>query len=147
MERPSIGVQRLDTNTVSNCTGGALKNAGCFAELQFVVMTTLVLITDLFVGLLLILVAVPLRKNLVAPNRAYGVRIRQSLASPENWYRINRHGGSQLIVWSSLVVLLAAVGFFLPIEEASLLFWAYMFLPAMAALMACLLTLRFARKF
>ncbi|HOK77971.1 MAG TPA: hypothetical protein PLW35_09655 [Verrucomicrobiota bacterium] len=41
---------------------------------------------------------------------------------------------------------LAGVGFFIAIEEASTLFWAYLLLPAITALMACLLTLRYARK-
>lgn len=109
-------------------------------------MTTLVLVTDLFISLLLIVVAVPLLQNRVAPNRLYGVRTSKSLASPENWYRINHYGAKQLIGWSSASLVATGIGFFLRIEEASLLFWAYLFLPALAALMACLFTLRFARK-
>jgi hypothetical protein len=109
-------------------------------------MTTWVLITDMFISLLLIVVAVPLLMDAVAPNRIYGVRIRKSLASPENWHAINRYGAKQLILWSSASLMVAIVGFFLPIEEASPLFWAYIFLPLVAALPACLLTLRFARR-
>jgi hypothetical protein len=109
-------------------------------------MTTFVLITDMIVSLLLIVVAVPLLRNQVGPNCLYGVRIRKSLASPENWYRINRYGARQLILWSSASLVATGVGFFLPIEEASPLFWAYVFLPVVAALPACLLTLRFAQR-
>ena len=109
-------------------------------------MTTFVLITDMVISLLLIVVAVPLLKNQIAPNGAYGVRIPKSLASPENWYVINRYGAKQLILWSGASLLAAVVGFFLPIEEASTLFWLYIFLPVVAAIIACLLTLRFARK-
>lgn len=109
-------------------------------------MTTLVLITDVLVSLLMIGLALPLLKNQVAPNRIYGFRTLKSLASPENWYVISRYAAKQLILWSTASLTLAGVGFFLTIEEASTLFWAYLLLPAVAALIACLLTLRFARK-
>lgn len=109
-------------------------------------MTTLVLIMDMAVSLLLITLAVPLLRNRVPPNDLYGVRIRQSLASPENWYRINRFGAKQLIAWSSANLVMAAVGFLVPFAEGSLLFWFYVLLPAVAAIMACLFTLRFARR-
>jgi len=109
-------------------------------------MTTFVLITDTVISLLLVLVAVPLLKNQVAPNGVYGVRTPKSLASPENWYRINRYGAKQLVLWNGASLVAAVIGFFLPIEEASALFWAYILLPTVTALMACVLTLRFARR-
>ena len=109
-------------------------------------MTTFVLITDMAISLLFIVLAVPLLKNQVAPNGVYGVRIPKSLASPENWYAINRYGAKQLVLWSAVSLFAAVIGFFLPIEEASPLFWGYILLPAAAALTACLLTLRFARS-
>ena len=131
----------------SDCNGRRVRNVGWSAWiLEFDAMTTFVLITDMVISVLLIVVAVPLLKNRVAPNGAYGVRIPKSLASPENWYVINRYGAKQLILWSGASLLAAIVGFFLPIEEASPLFWAYIFLPVVAALPACLLTLRFARR-
>ena len=109
-------------------------------------VTTFVLITDLIVSLLLISVAVPLLTNQVGLNRLYGVRIRKSLATPENWYLINHYGAKQLVLWSSASLVATGAGFFLPIEEASPLFWACVFLPVVAALPACLLTLWFARR-
>jgi len=89
-------------------------------------MTTLILITNLGISLLLIVVAIPLLNDLVAPNGWYGVRIPKSLASAENWYRINRYGAKQLIGRSSVSALVTTSGFFLTIEEASPLFWFYL---------------------
>lgn len=108
-------------------------------------MNTLVLIMDALVSLLLIVVAVPLLTGRVPPNRLYGIRFAKSLASPEDWYRINRYGAQQLIGWSGLGLAAVAVGFFLTIEEGSSLFWAYVMLPAITSLGACFMTLRYAR--
>lgn len=109
-------------------------------------MTTFVLITDIAISLLFLALALPLLKNKVPPNGIYGVRLAKSFASRENWYAINRYGAKQLIVWSGASLLVTITGFFLPIQEASLSFWGYILLPAVAALTACLLTLRFARS-
>jgi uncharacterized membrane protein len=109
-------------------------------------MTTLVLITNVGVSILLIALAVPLLKGLVAPNSWYGVRIPKSLASAENWYRINRYGAKQLVGWSGVSLVVTVSGFFLTIEEASPLFWFYLLIPAIAALIACLFTLVWSRR-
>ncbi len=109
-------------------------------------MTTLILITNMSISFLLIALAVPLLKGLVAPNGWYGVRIPKSLASPENWYRINRYGAKQLIGWSSVSLVVTISGFLVDIEEASPLFWFYLLIPAITALMACLITLVWSRR-
>lgn len=109
-------------------------------------MPTLILILDVLVSLLLVVVAIPFLKDEVPPNRLYGVRIPKSLSSPDNWYRINRYAAKRLIQWTGAGLLVVLVGFFLRIEEGSALFWAYLLVPALAALLACLQTLWHARN-
>jgi len=62
-----------------------------------------------FIGsaLLVIGLAIPLRRGSIPPNDWYGVRVRKSLSSEENWYAINRYGADQLIIYG---VELIAVG-------------------------------------
>jgi uncharacterized membrane protein len=42
--------------------------------------------------------SIPLIFNLVPPNRFYGVRTRQTLASRELWFRANRFAGRALLI-------------------------------------------------
>jgi hypothetical protein len=42
--------------------------------------------------------SLPLVFGLVPPNRAYGFRTRQTLASPELWFRANRFAGLALFI-------------------------------------------------
>ena len=47
---------------------------------------------NIFVGLVLILVCIPLYRGTVKMNRTYGFRCRGAFESEKNWYRINRFG-------------------------------------------------------
>lgn len=44
------------------------------------------------------LACIPLMLNVVPPNRLYGFRTQQTLASRELWFRANRFGGCALFV-------------------------------------------------
>ncbi|MFC1840054.1 SdpI family protein [Thermodesulfobacteriota bacterium] len=50
------------------------------------------------------------------------MRFKKSYESDENWYKINKYGGRQLIIWSIPLGLFGIVTFFLPISESPLLF-------------------------
>lgn len=100
---------------------------------------------ELLAGLLIAGLALPLIAGRVPRNRWYGVRIRKSFASDENWFAINRVGGRWLLA-SGLVV--AALGLALlavpPRSETVALVVA--FAPAFVVLLAVLPVLRFARR-
>ena len=49
-------------------------------------------------AVLIAALAVPLALRLIPPNRVYGVRTSQTLASREVWFRVNRVAGFALIV-------------------------------------------------
>ena len=46
---------------------------------------------------LFIILGAPLARNMVGPNRWYGFRTPETLASSEVWYRVNALGGKALI--------------------------------------------------
>jgi ABC-type Fe3+ transport system permease subunit len=65
--------------------------------------------SHLAASLLVIALAIPLVLQRVPPNRTYGVRLKESLQSSENWYRINYAGGWFLIFWASVLLIIALV--------------------------------------
>ena len=78
-------------------------------------------ISNIFVGLMFIVISIPLVKRKVSMNNLYGVRIKKAFESEENWYKINAYGGQQLILWSTLLVLMGVASFFLPLEGNGML--------------------------
>ncbi len=62
---------------------------------------------NLTIGLVLIAAAVPLVLKWVPMNRLYGVKLKKSFESDENWYAINAYGGKWLV---AVGAVLAAVG-------------------------------------
>ncbi len=57
-------------------------------------------------GLMTGAVSLPLLFGKVPPNRFYGVRLRASFASEQNWYSINRFGAKRLLLFSAEVIAL-----------------------------------------
>jgi uncharacterized membrane protein len=53
--------------------------------------------------------SVPLILKLVPPNRVYGFRTRQTLASPDVWFRANRFAGCALFIASGITAAIFAV--------------------------------------
>lgn len=70
----------------------------------------------LLVGLLLFFVSLPLALRKVPMNRYYGVRTSVAFKSDQNWYEINAYGGTQLAIWSVLIIAVGIAGFFMPRE-------------------------------
>lgn len=62
-------------------------------------------IAHLFDGVLMMVISLPLIKGEVDMNNGYGVRIKQTFASPEHWYLINHFGGKWLCIWGGLTLL------------------------------------------
>ncbi len=82
-----------------------------------------------FTALLLIGISIPLVKGDVSMNKIYGIRFKKSYESDENWYKINRYGGRQLIIWSIPLGLYGITSFFLPISGSPLLYLISMIAP------------------
>lgn len=70
-------------------------------------------------ALLLIAVCIPLIKRKIKMNYLYGVRIKKSFESEENWYNINAYGGKQLVIWSIPMIIAGLVCFLVPINDAN----------------------------
>ncbi len=73
-------------------------------------------LVHIFTAVLIILMSIPLVKGKVSMNKVYGIRFKKSYESDENWYKINKYGGKQLIYWSILLIIFGICSFFLPLE-------------------------------
>lgn len=78
-------------------------------------------ISHIFIAFILILISIPLVKGQVSMNNFYGIRFKKAYESEENWYKINKYGGRQLIIWSIPLGLFGIISFFLPYKENPLL--------------------------
>lgn len=83
-------------------------------------------------GVVILTLAIPLILRRVPPNAIYGVRTRAAFASESEWYRINSIGGHHLAVSGLLILIIGAVGFFLPLS----MFGAYSITAAIITLLA-----------
>jgi len=80
-------------------------------------LNTMIGLFNIGVGLLVILLCIPLINRKVKMNYLYGVRIRKSYVSDENWYKINAYGGKQLAIWSIPIILAGFGCFLVPIKD------------------------------
>ena len=83
-------------------------------------------------GLVISGLAIPLILRRVPPNGIYGIRTKASFASESDWYRINWVGGRYLAVSGFMIVIVGAIGFFLPLS----MFGAYSIGAATVTLLA-----------
>lgn len=86
-------------------------------------------IMHIFLAFLFTAISIPLVRGDVPMNKAYGIRFKKSFESDEYWYKINRYGGKQLIIWSIPLGLFGIISFFLPIKEVPILFLISMLAP------------------
>jgi hypothetical protein len=83
-------------------------------------MTSLSLIlggSHIFIALVTTLLSIPLVRGEMPMNSYYGVRFKKSYESNENWYKINKYGGKQLLMWSMVLAFLGIVTIFLPVDQ------------------------------
>ena len=78
-------------------------------------------ISHIFIAFTMILISIPLVKGHVSMNNFYGIRFKKAYESEENWYKINKYGGRQLIIWSIPLGLFGVITFFLPFKDNPLL--------------------------
>jgi uncharacterized membrane protein len=100
---------------------------------------------DMLIGLLIVAVALPLARGKVEMNHWYGVRVRQSFQSEDQWYRINRYGGRQLMACGLIIAVVGAVAFFLELGSSPGLMALFLFAPLLVLVPAAASVL-YARK-
>jgi len=66
---------------------------------------------------LIIFMSIPLYNGKVKMNKVFGVRFKKSFESEELWYKINRYGARQMIIWSIPQILLGITAFFVNFTE------------------------------
>ncbi len=74
---------------------------------------------NIITALLFIGMSLPLVNHKIKMNHFYGVRIKKSFESDDNWYRIKSYGGKQLIIWSILMILSGFACFIIPISDTN----------------------------
>lgn len=79
-------------------------------------------ITHILTAFILIGISIPLVKGEISMNKFYGIRFKKSYDSDENWYKINKYGGQQLIKWCIPLALFGVISFFLPLGNSPVLY-------------------------
>lgn len=72
--------------------------------------------SNIFTGILVLAVCIPLLNRKIGMNRVYGFRFRKSFESDEKWYEINRYGARKMIFWSFAIIALGILSFTLPTD-------------------------------
>jgi len=73
-------------------------------------------LTNVFVGILVIALCLPLLKNKIGMNYFYGIRFRKSFESDENWYKINQFGARRMTFWSVVIIFIGILAFIIPVD-------------------------------
>jgi SdpI/YfhL protein family len=82
------------------------------------ISTTLVALSTLSTGLVILFISLPLIYRKIPMNHLYGIRIPAAFESEQHWYDINAYGGRKLAAWSWLITAAGVVGFFVPLKYA-----------------------------
>ena len=69
------------------------------------------------ISLIICVLCIPLAKGKVPMNNVYGIRTKKALESDENWYKINKYGAKQLIIWSIVLALIGFVVLVIPVNN------------------------------
>jgi len=109
-----------------------------FKEKQMESTAITLAISNIGVALLIIGISIPLVMGKIPMNPVYGIRFRKSYESEETWYRVNRYGGKQLIIWSIPLLGIGLLSFFLPLKGNGLLTTLIACAPLIVLVPACL---------
>ena len=86
-------------------------------------------LTNILIGLIMILLVYPLKKGLIKMNWWYGFRFSVSFKSDENWYNINKYGAKRFMFWAIPLLIIGLIAFVIPFNENFLLILLFSFLP------------------
>lgn len=98
-------------------------------------------------GLLCAGLSIPLLLGKIKRNRLYGARFRQSLASDDAWFAINRFASKQFLIWSVPLVAIGIVALFLPLKSHPAMAIAVAVVPMIFVFIPVIATWRFAWRF
>jgi hypothetical protein len=101
---------------------------------------------NIFAGMLIIALSIPLLKGKIKMNSLYGVRFAKSFASESHWHKINRYGAKQMILRAVIIVWVGIAAFFLPLQENSLLTFVIAFAPVILVLIPSVQSYRYAKR-
>lgn len=73
-------------------------------------------VSNIFSGMLIIVISIPLLRGWVSRNRVYGIRFAKSFESEENWQRINAYGARRLMIWSVPIIAMGIIALFIPLH-------------------------------
>lgn len=74
-------------------------------------------LSNIISGLIIIGISIPLVMRKIKMNYWYGIRIKESFVSEENWYKINSYGGNQMITWSIPLIAAGIICLFIPFNN------------------------------
>ena len=96
-------------------------------------------------GAAIIVVSLPLLKDNIKPNALYGVRMAKSFESNENWFKMNRYGAKQMILWAAIMMLCGIVAFFLPMQHNVTLAVIFAILPVLLVVIPAIQIYRYSK--
>lgn len=102
-------------------------------------------LVNIFVGVLVIGLHIPLLRNKVKMNPLYGMRFTKSFTSDENWYAIIRYGARLMIRWGIVILVVGLATFFIPLGDRPALAIGLTLVP-MAVIIPAIQCYLFARK-
>lgn len=100
----------------------------------------------LCLGILVIAVNVPLLQGKIKRNPLYGIRTPKAFESDELWFKINRYGAKQMILWSALTAVLGALTFFIPFATPTQLIVWFSLASLLPLLVACIQIFLYSNK-
>ncbi len=103
-------------------------------------------ISNILAGLVIIAVCVPLVKDKIKMNKWYGIRLKKSFESEENWYKINRYGAKRMILWSLIIVAIGIAELFVRPDFKGTLWYVISGLPIMLIIIPAIESWVYARK-
>ena len=86
-------------------------------------------VSNLVIGLIMILLSIPLKNGSIKMNYWYGFRFSKSFESNDAWYKINEFGAERFIKWSIPIIVAGLFSFFIPFNDNMLLILLFSFLP------------------
>lgn len=105
-------------------------------------------ITDITLAFLLVGISLPLVHGHIPMNKAYGIRFAKSFESEEQWFKINRYGGKQIIIWSIPIAVVGLATLIFPMLATGLIRFLLVacIVPMVCVLIAVVTSYRFAKK-
>ncbi|RAQ96114.1 SdpI family protein [Thermogemmatispora tikiterensis] len=88
-------------------------------------------VIDVVAGASMIVLSLPLLRGTTQRNSFYGFRFGRAFTSAEQWREINRYGARWTILWSSLLIVIGIVAFFIPFGDNTTLAFLWIVIPVL----------------